>query len=167
MKLPCFSLAGKDNGAKLVLNIAASLVAPFLFFINAFDTTTYDFVVCTVPSGYLDLAVLSYYGYVALGIFLYIVFFVFSRQDSDMRACLCCFAVFSFLFWIIGGVILRISFPMIRSSRMALAISIVNVVGYLLEWIALLFVCIRDREFYVLVIFTTDGGGSASVKAES
>ena len=144
------------NAAKLLLNIAASLVAPFLFFINAFDTTSYNFVVCTVPSGFLDLAVLSYYGYIALGVVLGLVLFVFSRKDEDIRSCLCCFGIVSFLFWIIGGMILRISFPMIRSSPMALAISIVNLVGYVLEWIALVFVCIRDKQFYVLVIFTTE-----------
>lgn len=151
-----FTNGEKYNFAKLLLNIAASLVAPFLFFINAFDTTSFNYLVCTVPIIYFDLAIIGYYGYVAIGLALFIIFFVASRSDTDLKACMCCVIITGFIIWISIGFILRISFPMVRSSSMALAISIINLVGYILEWIALIIISRRDREFYLIVIFLNE-----------
>jgi hypothetical protein len=148
-----FTNGKKYNFAKLILNIAASLVAPFLIFINAFDTTSFNYLVCTIPTIYFDLAIVAYYGYIAVGVALFFIFFVASQSDNDLKACMCCVVIVAFVIWISIGFILRISFPMVRSSTMALGISIINLIGYILEWIALIAISLRDGEFYVIVIF--------------
>ncbi|CAF1124728.1 unnamed protein product [Didymodactylos carnosus] len=124
-----------------------SLLTTFIFFMNAFDFKSQEYLICSVPSFYLSFGVVTYYGYVAFAVVVFAAGGGASAASGyGCGVCLVYLFYFCSATCAIIGLILKTSFPFISSSSSAQAVAWLNLCSYLLELTGVILLANRDRK---------------------